>query len=173
MDKNKSRKIKKTSRFAIIARRAGGLSREKALARADGSIEKLEAKYLGWVARDLLILEGQVNAIHQVEGTNDEDMEAAYIKAAEIRDLGATFDFPLTTEVADGLCELLHRFRHAGMYGHAALQTHLAALQLVCTEAFKGKKAAEEKPLLDGLRRVLEKYPPVESDAEAALRDDE
>ena len=166
MNTSDARKIKKTSRFAVMARRPGGLSREKAVAKADGTIEKLKSKYLDWVAKDMRALENHINAVHQLEGARDEDMEAAYTKAAEIRDLGATFDFPLTTEVADGLCELIHRLRHAGMYSHDALATHLSALQLVCTEAFKGKKAADEKPLLDGLGRVLAKYPAVESDAE-------
>jgi len=156
-----TRRIEKTSRFAVMARRPGGISREKALARAEESVENLKADYLEWVARDLRALENLINAIHEHEGARDDDMEAAYTKTAQIRDLGGTFEFPLTTEVADGLCELIHRLRHAGMYSRDALQTQFGALKLVCTEAYKGKQANDEKTLLDGLKRVLAKYPPV------------
>ncbi|NQV81647.1 MAG: hypothetical protein HQ495_13910 [Alphaproteobacteria bacterium] len=166
MDAGKSRKINKTSRFAIMARRPGGVPREKAMARADARIEELSAKYLDWVAKDLLALETRIDAVHQLEGARREEMDAAYSKSAEIRDLGATFGFPLTTEVADRLCELIDRLRHAGTYSYDALATHLGALQLVCTERFRGKQAADEKPLLDGLSRVIAKYPAVSTDSD-------
>ena len=156
-----SRRIEKTSRFAVMARRPGGVAREKALARAENTVEGFKADYLEWVARDLRALEKRVDAIHEHEGARDDDMESAYTMAAQIRDLGATFDFPLTTDVADSLCELIHRFRHAQMYGREALQTHLQALILVCADAFKGKQPNDEKPLLDGLVRMVAKYPPV------------
>ena len=166
MDSGEARKIKSVSRFAVMARRPGGVSREKAVAQADQRLEKMKAKYLDWVARDLLALERCIDAVHQLEGARLEDMETAYAKSAEIRDLGATFGFPLTTEVADRLCELIHRLRYAGAYNYDALQAHLASLQLVCTEAFKGRQAADEKPLLDGLSRVIAKYPAVPADSE-------
>jgi hypothetical protein len=161
MSTSNARRIEKTSRFAVMARRPGGVSRDQALARAEATIDKQKDNYLEWVVRDLNTLESYVNAIHDHEGARDEDMEAAYSKTAQIRDLGATFGFPLTTEVADSLCELLHRMRHARMYRRGAVQTHLEALKLVCTEAFKGKQPNDEKPLLDGLGRVLAKYPAV------------
>jgi len=164
MSTSNARRIEKTSRFAVMARRPGGVSREQALARAEETIEKQKDNYLTWVARDLGVLETCIQKIHEHQGAGDEDLAAAYSKTAQIRDLGATFGFPLTTEVADSLCELLHRMRHARTYGRGALQTHLEALKLVCTEAFKGKQANDEKPLLDGLGHVLAKYPPV-SDA--------
>ena len=109
MAETESRRIEKTSRFAVMAQRPGGISREKALARAEESVENLKADYLEWVARDLRTLEKLINAMHEHEGGRDDDMEAAYTKTAQIRDLGGTFEFPLTTEVADGLCELIHR----------------------------------------------------------------
>lgn len=164
MAETESRRIEKTSRFAVMAQRPGGISREKALARAEESVQNLTAAYLEWVARDLLTLDKLIEAIHEHEGARDDDMEAAYTKTAQIRDLGGTFGFPLTTEVADGLCELIHRLRHARMYGREALQAHFEALKLVCTEPYRGKQANDEKPLLDGLGRVLAKYPPVSVD---------
>lgn len=161
---SEAKKIKKPSRFAVMARRPGGLSREKAIAKADGTIEKLKARYLDWVVNDLTLLEQQIDTIHRQKGQNPGQMDVAYKKVAQIRDLGATFDYPLTTEVADRFCELLYRLKHAGKYNYDAIQTLLGALQLVCTEAFQGKRAADEKPLLDGLTRVIGKYPAVVAD---------
>ena len=41
-----SRRIEKTSRFAVMARRPGGVAREKALARAENTVEGFKADYV-------------------------------------------------------------------------------------------------------------------------------
>lgn len=163
MTDSAARKINKPSRFAIMARRPGGVSADKAIAKADASIEKLKGKYLEWAARDLVSLENLIKKVHAGKGSDPEAYEAAYTKSGQIRDLGETFEFPLTTAVADRMCELLHRLRNAELYSADAIQTHLNALQLVCTEAFRGKTVSDQKPLLDGLNQVIAKYPEVDS----------
>lgn len=163
MTNSAARKINKPSRFSVMAKRPGGVSPDQAIAKAAASIDKLKSKYLEWVARDIGSLERMIEEIHASKGTDAAKYEAAYVKAGQIRDLGATFDFPLTTEVADRLCELLHRLKNAELYSADALRTHFGALQLVCTEAFRGKTVADQKPLLDGLNQVIAKYPEVET----------
>ena len=78
-------------------------------------------------------------------------MEAAYTKTAQIRDLGGTFEFPLTTEVADGLCELIYRLRRAGMYSRDALQTQFGALKLVSPKRTKASKGTRRSLFWMGL----------------------
>lgn len=161
MQSKPSNKPVRKSRFASMAGRPGGVSQETAIATADRTLEEMKPRYLDWVARDLQALERLVAKVTTAPGAAPEGLDAVYTKASQIRDLGATFDFSLTTEVADRLCELVHRLRNAGIYGAEAVMTHLAALQLVCTESYRGRRAGDEQALLDGLSKVVAKFPPV------------
>jgi hypothetical protein len=156
----------KGSRFAMMARRPGGPSMESAIAAADRAIEEMKPRYLSWAAADLQELERLIAGLPPDGAAALSILPRIYAKAAQIRDLGATFGFELTTEVADRLCELLHRLQHAGIYSALAVRTHLSALQLVCTEMYRGKSARDEAALLGGLSQVIAKFPIVSSQSE-------
>lgn len=152
------------SRFAAMARQPGGLAPEDAISRAETSLAAMAADYVHWVKRDLDALEAAVDGADLRDGRDDEAMAAIYRQASALRDLGATFDYPIATVVADKLCELTARLRHARSYAHESVHAHLAALRLVTTPAYRGRAPAEAGALLDGLSAVLAKHPPVPED---------
>lgn len=157
----------KESRFAMMARRPGGPSMESAIAAADRTIEEMKPRYLSWAAADIQELERLVAGLPPDDAAALAILPRIYAKAGQIRDLGATFGFELTTEVADCLCELLHRLQHARIYNALAVRTHLSALQLVCTETYRGRSAKDEAALLGGLSQVIAKFPAVSGKPEA------
>ncbi len=150
-----------TSRFARLAKRDGGKSAAEALQAAEAFIETQQEKYFGWVSADLDRLHKLLNLL-DADPDNDKASEAAYRKAVHIRDLGGSFGHAIITEAADSLCELLYRFRMGRIYNPEAVAAHRAALRLVCAISFGAMPETAGPILLDGLRKVVAKYPRVE-----------
>lgn len=161
--------VKVESRFSRMALRDGGVAAEDALAAATAFIETQRSRYFEWVAADLLALESELKALHSAGGDNAERHDAAYYKAAQIRDLGGTFGYQIITETADSLCELLYRLKTAGRYSRDAIDTHMGAMKMVCAREVEAMPEETAQTLLQGLHRVVEKFPrpllPAEPDA--------
>ncbi len=51
-DAHKAKKLTVRNRFAVMAARPGGVSREKAIAAAEKFVASMEPAYAGWVATD-------------------------------------------------------------------------------------------------------------------------
>ena len=147
------------TRFGAIAGRPTRLTREDAIDAAEAFIEKVEPRYLIWAENDLNKLATHVDKIIKNRRMPEADFDNAYEKSNHLRDLGDTFDYPVVTRVADSMCELLARLHHAGLYNQEALDTHMAALRLVCTPKFKGVQPSAVKELLDSLRKLVGRYP--------------
>ena len=151
--------IKVESRFARMALREGGISADSAIAAATAFVDDQRARYFDWVTADLLALDAQVSALHDKNGDDASHRDAAYYKAAQIRDLGGTFGYQVITETADSLCELLYRFKAAGRYSREALDTHMGAMKMVCARDVESMSPAMRQMLLEGLHKVVEKFP--------------
>ena len=157
------------TRFAALASRPNGMSRDEALDRADTFIENIEPKYLEWVERDLAKLTEVVDLIHKAKSMSKEDYQSAYRKSNHIRDLGGTFSYDLITVVADSMSELLFRLGEAERYDQAALVAHMDAFRLVCSSQFKGVKPDAVGDLIGSLQKLVAKY----SDPDAELKEAE
>jgi hypothetical protein len=148
------------SRLSLLAGGGNGKGKSAAalIAAADRFIQSERGRFLEWATGDLAALEDVLARLHDCKGRDAALAETAYRKTSQIRDLGGTFGYPRITEIADSLCELLYRLRQAGLYSRDAIAMHEAALRLVCTTAAQPADAAVQE-LLNGLRRIVEKYP--------------
>jgi hypothetical protein len=88
-------------------------------------------------------------------------LEQIYNRCRRVRDLGDTFGYALSTQVADRFCEMVYRMRHAGTCQTHEVETCYSALKLVSTPEFKGTAADSSGPLLAGLDKVVGRYPRV------------
>lgn len=147
------------SRFSRVARRAGGIAAADAIAAAEAFVEGERSRYFDWVAEDLAALEHILGRVHESNGHDMAQADAAYYKTAQIRDLGGTFGYQIITDVAHCFCELLYRLKMAGIYNPDAIQAHRAAIKLVCGRDFGEMPAETGATLLAGLQRVVDKFP--------------
>lgn len=147
------------SRFSRMARRGGGIAAADAIAAAEAFVEGERSRYFEWVAEDLLALDQMLAAVYESGGRDAAQRDAAYYKAAHIRDLGGTFGYQIITDVAHCFCELLYRLKMADTFNRDAIETHSAAMKLVCGRDFPAMPAATGPTLLQGLHRVVEKFP--------------
>jgi hypothetical protein len=76
------------------------------VARAEAAIERLSVNFGPWLAEEILHL-AAVRARVRVSGFNAETAAVLNIRVHELKSLGATYGFPLITQIADSLCRLI------------------------------------------------------------------
>jgi len=138
--------------YEKMARRPGGLPRDKALAAARRQMDDLKSGFIGW-------LDGQSKELAGALSTLDADpsaagpMQRAYHLAGEMRDVGTTMGYGVVTFIAMTLCEVLDAIKAGADYEKAMIDCHIAALFYVVKQ--NGKLTEEQAiELTGGLRRV-------------------
>ena len=77
-----------------------------AIAKAEAALKSLSGNFAQWLNDEITKLEGSRQTI-RAEGVTTENMESLYLRAHDLKGLGATYGFPLITRVAGLLCRLI------------------------------------------------------------------
>jgi hypothetical protein len=141
--------------FQQKARRPGGVTREKALKRAQAEIDQCKPEFIDWLDRELQALHV---AIRQAEANTAalSLIDQASYHARQLRDVGSTMGYDLVTFVADNLCDILEAVRAGARYDNDSVDCHLDALALATQAPYKNLRADQLPELSQGLRRVFE-----------------
>jgi hypothetical protein len=68
-----------------------------AIAKAEAALKSLSGNFAQWLQDE----------VTKLEGANPETMESLYLRAHDLKGLGATYEFPLITRIAASLCRLI------------------------------------------------------------------
>jgi len=143
------------TRFQKMARRPGGVSRDKALERAQSNIEELKPEFTGWLERELQDL---TMTIRQLEG-HPEDVsriDEAHRRSSLLRDVGTTMGFELVTIISRNICEILDAIRGGAPYPKDMVDCHLDALLLTSKAPYCHMRPEQVPEMTGGLRRLVE-----------------
>ena len=77
-----------------------------AVARAEAALAAMSVNFDEWLRVEISRLEGAMSTV-QVEGRNPASMEALYHRAHDLKGLGATYGYPIISQVAGTLCRLI------------------------------------------------------------------
>jgi chemotaxis protein histidine kinase CheA len=77
-----------------------------AIAKAEAALKSLSGNFAQWLNDEIAKLES-VRATVRSEGPSLENMESLYLRAHDLKGLGATYGFPLITRIAGLLCRLI------------------------------------------------------------------
>jgi hypothetical protein len=77
-----------------------------ALAKAEAALKSLSANFSEWLNDEIAKLEA-ARAAFQAQGATPEAARALYLRAHDLKGLGATYEFPLVTRISGSLCKLL------------------------------------------------------------------
>src|SRR5690348_9126414 len=118
-EKNKAHIFYVDSRFERLARRSGGVPREKALAAAQGQIEAIRPTFGEWLDLELNDLSAAASDADNAP-TSMIAVERVEVICGQIRDLGATMGHALVTFVAGSLCSILEAVKEGAPYDSEA-----------------------------------------------------
>lgn len=91
-------KLKVGSRFGSID--------PAAIAKAEVALKSLSSNFAQWLQDEITKLDAARSRI-QGEGWNAETAENLYLRAHDLKGLGATYEYPLITRLAGSLCKLI------------------------------------------------------------------
>jgi hypothetical protein len=87
------------------ARLGGGLD-PAAIAKAEAALKSLSGNFSEWLQDEVAKLDA-ARARLQTEGLTPETGENLYLRAHDLKGLGATYEYPIVTRIAGSLCKLI------------------------------------------------------------------
>ena len=118
---------------------SGAVSAEM-LARADDAIAKLAVEYPDLAMQDVDALAALVEKAAADPKLRAQWLEQIFEASDEIRGLGAMFDYPLITSIADSLCSITEHLDTFDDKGVEIARAHLEAMHAVITNRVTGDK---------------------------------
>jgi len=77
-----------------------------AIAKAEAALKSLSGNFTQWLNDEITKLDTARQAV-RAEGPDAANMESLYLRAHDLKGLGATYGFPLITRIAGLLCRLI------------------------------------------------------------------
>ena len=142
------------TQFETLARRPGGVARDKALENAANGIERIKPELIFWLKQGVFKLDLAIQATWiSLEDTTRFD--SAIELSVALRDVGATLGFPLLSFISNNLCEILEAQKQGAAFRKDIIDCHRMALILAVQDDYR-KSNPDELPILkSGLLDVL------------------
>jgi hypothetical protein len=99
-----------------------------AIAKAEAALKSLSGNFAQWLNDEVAKLEAARQVVRS-EGPSPETMETLYLRAHDLKGLGATYGFPLITRVAGLLCRLIDDRAKRVNAPMALIDAHIAAVR--------------------------------------------
>ena len=77
-----------------------------AIAKAEAALKSLSGNFAQWLNDEVVKLEAARQRV-RTEGVTVETMESLYLRAHDLKGLGATYEYPLITRIGASLCKLI------------------------------------------------------------------
>ena len=77
-----------------------------AIAKAEAALKSLSGNFAQWLQDEITKLDAARQEV-KVQGLNAQTVETLYLRAHDLKGLGATYEFPLITRLAGSLCKLI------------------------------------------------------------------
>ena len=142
--------------FQKMARRPGGISRDRAVERAEIEIAEAKVEFDEWLSRELAELTTAFEAARDNHHDPERLAELAS-RGRQLRDVTATMSFELLSFVGASLCDLLDSVSAEAEFPIDSIVCHLDALKLSARPDFRGLRPDQVPDLTKGLRRVVKR----------------
>ena len=106
------------------------------IARAEAALKSLSGQFAQWMQDELTKLDAARAAV-AAKGMTSETAEALYMRAHDLKGLGATYEFPLVTRIAASLCRLIEEPKTRGSVPMTLIDAHINAIKAVVRDDIK------------------------------------
>jgi hypothetical protein len=150
----KARVFAVETRFQQMARRPGGVSRERAIEQAENNVESARPDYDAWLDIELRDLSGLVKKT-QSGHPEPNWIESAAFRSRDLRDSATALHFELLSFIAGSLCEVFDAIEAGSECSMEAITCHVDALTLARKMSYRHLKPEQVPELVKGLRQVV------------------
>lgn len=121
---------------AMRARVAGSALNDAAVAKAEEAMKSLSANFDQWLLEEIDKLGQARMAVHR-DGLTKVNAEALFLRAHELKTLGATYNFPLVTTLAASLCTLINSDSKRARAPLLLIDSHIQAIKAVVRDGVR------------------------------------
>ncbi len=143
------------TRFEQMARRPGGVPRQKAMAQAQAQIDELKSGFNDWLDRELRELNETLSKVES-DLNDNVSLETAYRNCAQLQAVCAAMGYELVTFVAENLCKIISTIMTGAAYDKEIVDCHINAFILAKTDQYREMSPEQVPEMARGLRRVVE-----------------
>ncbi len=122
-----------------------------AIAKAEAALQSLSGNFAQWLNDEIAKLESARQVV-RADGPTPENMESLYLRAHDLKGLGATYGFPLITRIAGLLCRLIDDKSKRLEAPLPLVDAHIDAIKAAARDDIK----TEEHPVGAALVQELE-----------------
>lgn len=127
-----------------------------AIAKAEAALKSLSGNFAQWLNDEVTKLEGARQRVKS-EGMTPETMEFLYLRAHDLKGLGATYEYPLITRIGASLCRLIDDKDKRMQAPMALIDAHIDAIKAAVRDEIKTDEHPVGKALIQALEaRVTE-----------------
>jgi hypothetical protein len=139
-----------TLRMKVGGGRFGAID-PAAIAKAEAALKSLSGNFEQWLNDELTKLEAARQQV-RAQGMTAENMESLYLRAHDLKGLGATYGFPLVTRIAGLLCRLIDDKDKRLSAPISLIDAHIDAIKAAVRDSIK----TEDHPVGRALVQELE-----------------
>ena len=143
------------TRFQQLARRSGGVPRDKAIERAQAALDVAKPAY----EEDFLEREvsGLCDLVKKVEAGHEEPgwLETTTFRTRQLRDSAGSLGYELVAFISNSLCELLDSIEAGSDCNMESIVCHVDALMLARHKPYRRMRPEQVPELTRGLQRVV------------------
>ena len=128
-----------------------------AIAKAEAALKSLSGNFTQWLNDEIGKLEAARQTV-RTEGANAENMESLYLRAHDLKGLGATYGFPLITRIAGLLCRLIDDKSKRLQAPVALIDAHIDAIKAAARDEIKTEDHPVGKILVQELEGRIREF---------------
>ncbi|GIK48211.1 MAG: Hpt domain-containing protein [Hyphomonadaceae bacterium] len=131
---------------------------EAALQRADAALQSMGASMVEWLDADISRLQ-QARAAAEAENWSTPSLETLHGAAHDIKGMGATYGFPIVTQIAASLCRLIETDAGKAVAQHdpTLVRAHVDALRAAVRDRIQDTRHPVGEALLQTLEQQVER----------------
>lgn len=142
--------------FQKMARRDGGVPRDKAIEQAQAQIDDAKSHFDDWLERQLKEFKRLMKKVEGAKAATDWTQTANF-RSRELRDSAATFGFELLAFIAGSLCEILDSIEAGSKCSMESITCHIESLLLAGRVSYRRLTPEQVPDLTEGLHRLVKR----------------
>jgi len=128
-----------------------------AIAKAEAALKSLSGNFTQWLNDEIAKLEAARLVVH-TDGPSAESMESLYLRAHDLKGLGATYGFPLITRIAGLLCRLIDDKEKRLSAPAGLIDAHIDAIKAAARDDIKTEDHPVGKILVQELESRIREF---------------
>jgi hypothetical protein len=144
------------TRFQKMAKREGGVPRDKAIEQAQNEIEGVKSHFDDWLGDELQEFRRLMKKVGGGKASA-EWIKTANFHSRQLRDSAMTLNFELLAFIAGSLCEILDSIEAGSECNMESITCHVESLLLAGQASYRNLKPEQVPDLTNGLLRVVKR----------------